>query len=376
MVLSPIAETTPLPTASAQGAPPLQTSVVPARAIGDVDLQAWSQLQVEDATSDSPFFRPEFTRTLAEARCDVEVGIVRSGDVPVCFFPFQRGGESVGRPVAAPTSDFQGPILRPGFSLDVPKLLRDCNLDAWHFSDVVAAKQIFHPFTWTYNDSPCVDLSNGFGAYQDQRRTEGHQTWRKTMQKHRKLQRECGKVRFTLSSFDPHVLQQLLCWKSQQCHVRGHVELFSFDWTSQLLERLLMFDQQGFSAKLAAMYVESELQAAFYCLQSRHVLHVWIIAHRLEASRYSPGYQLLAHLIEHAEQLGVRRIDLGRGGERFKASFANSAIRVAEGSVDLRPVRRHLGKAWYQLRRSEQLRHRFAIPWRWAKRLRDQLLYH
>ncbi len=353
----------------------VQTTVVGARALSAADLQAWARLQREDPTSDSPFFRPEFARTLAEARCDVEVGIVRSGDQPLCFFPFQRCGAAVGRPLAAPTSDFQGPIVRAGFALDLPRLLRDCGLNAWHFTDVVASKRMFEPFAWSHDDSPCVDLSQGFSAYQEQRRAVGSQTWRKTMQKFRKLERACGPVRFELATPDPRVLQELLYWKSQQCHARGHVELFAFDWTLQMLQRLLMFDRAEFSARLAAMYVGNELQAAFYCLQSHDVLHVWIIAHRLEASRYSPGYQLLARLIEHAGELGVRRIDLGRGGERFKSSFANSAIQVAEGSVDLRPVRRQLGKAWFRLRRCEQLRNRFRVPWRWAKRLRDQLMY-
>jgi len=353
----------------------IQTSVVRASTISAAELKAWSQLQREDVTSDSPFFCPEFTCTLSESRRDVEVGIVHSAGEPVCYFPFQRSGRGVGRPVAAPTSDFQGPIIRPGFALDVSRLVRDCQLEAWHFSDVVAAKRMFDPYAFSEISSPSIDLSAGVGAYQDQRRADGSQTWRKTMQKHRKLQRECGKVRFELATLDPQVLRQLLWWKSQQCRARGHVDLFAFDWMAGFLERLLVFDRTDFSAKLAAMYVEEELQAAFYCLQSRHVLHVWIIAHRLEAARYSPGYQLLAYLIAHAGELGVRRIDLGRGGERFKMNFANSAIQVAEGSVDLRPIRRHLGKAWYRLRRSEQLRKNFAAPWRWAKRLRDQLIY-
>ena len=355
-----------------------ETNTVCARNISAADMQAWSDLQQSEPTSDSPFFRPEFALAVAGVRDDVEVGIVRKAQQPVCFFPFQRRSGMVARPVGGPMSDFHGPIVRRGTKFEAASLIRDCHLVAWHFHDLVTAQHAFEPFRWSQQSAPFIEISAGYDAYCDQRREVGCKTITQTMQKLRKLRREVGDVRFELVTRDHCVLRQLMDWKAEQCRGQGHLDLFSFDWVRRLMHDLLHYDQYDFSGQLAAMYAGGEIQAAFFCLRSRDVLHIWVIAHRPELAKYSPGYQLLAHLVERGSELGIRRIDLGRGSERFKTSFANGAIAVTEGSVDLRPFQRHVSRLWYQVRRGVAdlpLNRSMDAPRQFAKRLRDRLLY-
>jgi CelD/BcsL family acetyltransferase involved in cellulose biosynthesis len=44
-------------------------------------------------------------------------------------------------------------------------------------------------------------------------------------------------------------------------------------------------------------------------------------------------------LAQEAASLGIQRIDLGKGPERYKQSLMSGADLVAEGSLDLRRVR-------------------------------------
>jgi hypothetical protein len=49
-------------------------------------------------------------------------------------------------------------------------------------------------------------------------------------------------------------------------------------------------------------------------------------------------------------ELGVQRLDLGKGPEQYKTHLMSGAIDVAEGSVDLRPITRIVQRNWCRAR--------------------------
>jgi CelD/BcsL family acetyltransferase involved in cellulose biosynthesis len=352
--------------------------VIAARELSDMQVAKWGSLRRADGAIDSPFFAAGFTRAVAEVRDDVEVAILEQDGQPVGFLPFQRRYDNIGQPVGGPMSDFHGLILRAGEAVDAYQLLEGCGLSAWHFRQLVASQPTFAPCTWFLDKSPCIDTSRGFKAYWNQRRRAGSQTVRKTLQKRRKLEREVGPVRFDLETKDKSVLETMLDWKAAQLESAGQFNPYSLAWTRRLFARLLDLDPPGFSGTMSALYVGDELQAAFYCLRSNGVLHVWLAAYNPKLARYSPGYQLLLRMIQSAHRRGIDRIDLGRGDERFKASFATGAVPVAFGSIDSRPAMRTMRWAWHYSRHwvvTSPLRKPATIPWRLLCRVQNPARY-
>jgi CelD/BcsL family acetyltransferase involved in cellulose biosynthesis len=98
------------------------------------------------------------------------------------------------------------------------------------------------------------------------------------------------------------------------------------------------------------LYVGDRLAAARLDLQSAGVLHVWILAYDVSLASYSPGSLLLVESARSAQSLGIKRIDLGKGQERYKQQFMSGATAVAEGSVDLRPITSTIRRSWSRTR--------------------------
>jgi hypothetical protein len=70
----------------------------------------WRVIQVANDRFSSPYFDPEFTRLVAEVRNDVRVVIIENERRIVGFFPYQRNGLGLGKPVGGPLSDYHGVI--------------------------------------------------------------------------------------------------------------------------------------------------------------------------------------------------------------------------------------------------------------------------
>jgi len=348
----------------------MKITVVPAHRLTGDHVAAWTALQGADKTVDSPFFRPEYTQAVAQARSGIEVAVLEKGGALCGFFPFQRRYGNVGRPVGGPISDFQGLIARPGLTIDPNELIRSCHLSAWHFDHLIAAQAAFGAGHWSLAHSPYVDISRGFEAYRRQRREAGSDALVQIFQKMRKLEREVGPVRFEFATQDERILQTLVEWKTSQNRRSLQFNMFSTPWTNRLFRRLLARTDVGFSGAMSAMYVKDELAAALYWMRSNRVLHAWITAYNPALARYSPGCQLFTRLFQAAPEMGIDRIDLGKGNERYKASLMTAATPLAVGSIDSRRMTRSVRYAWHRVHSAlgeASLRRPLTIPWRFVK---------
>lgn len=329
----------------------MNVNVVSATRLPADQVALWSRLQQADAEVDSPFFRPEYTRAVA-AICDgVEVALLRQDSETIGFFPFQQVGGNVGVPVGGHLCDFHGAVVRAGASFRPAALMRGCGLTAWHFDNLLASQKPFRPYHWAEWDASYMDLSGGFDAYQRQRREAGCKELKRAAQKSRKLAREIGPLRLEAHTPDRKVLATLIGWKLDQYRRIKAGNFLSPAWKIELLESLLNAHGEAFSGMLSALYAGDRLVAAHFGLRSYGVLHGWFPAYDPELSKYSPGQILWAELARVAPSLGIRRIDLGRGDERFKRQLGSGTIRLAEGSVDLRRVRGSVRRSWFHAQR-------------------------
>ncbi len=317
---------------------PMHVQLKQPDSLSQSELVVWHQIVRSNAEFSSPYFHPQFTLDVAAVRNDVEVAVCYDDERPVGFFPFQRSGRTA-RPVGGMLSDAHGLIHDGTMNFSWPELLASINLAAWSFHYQIAS-QIpaieWHPDVTT---AAVMNLKGGFEQYAA--RLDSKTIVKQTDRKSRKLERECGPLRFEWDSTDERAFELLLQWKSQQYHDSDIADVFEFDWTVNLLRRIWQYSDADYEGLLSVLYVDEQPAAVHFGLRAGNVLHQWFPAYDPELQRYSPGVIHLLDMARHASDHGVERIDLGRVCQ-YKSRVATDLVDVAEGSVDLRPVSRLL----------------------------------
>jgi CelD/BcsL family acetyltransferase involved in cellulose biosynthesis len=298
-------------------------------------VSRWRQIQEANPELASPYFCPEFTLAVAAVRRDVHVGIMENGTGIVGFFPFQRGRRGIGKPVGGALSDYHGVIATQDTHWDAIDLLRGCGLGSYEFGHLLASQTPFKPYHFGKADSHYVDLSQGFDDYACRLRESGSHLLKDVDYQRRRLEREHGTVRFVPHTTDAGVLRAVLDWKSDQYRRSGLVDVFDFDWTTALLERIHATQTDRFAGVLSALYVGDVLAAAHMGMRSSSVWHWWFPAHSAEFQRYSPGMILLTAFLRYAGQSDARILDLGKGDAFYKDRLRGGAVALAEGRVEL-----------------------------------------
>lgn len=312
--------------------------------------RVWSELQRGEPPIDNPFLHPDFTSAVAAVRRDVEVAVLEDGGDYLGFLPFQRELRSIGRPVASRISELHGIVVRPQTPWSVDDVLRGCGLSMWHFDCVPVCQQQFQPFHLCQWETPYIDLSRGYQAYEEERRRAGSYLLRQALRKARKIEREVGPLRFELHTTDSAVFAAMCRWKSAQYKVLGVPDYLAIPSVVPLLERLRFTQTDDFSGMLSALYVDDALIAVHFGIVGHGVLGWYFPTYNPEFGKYSPGLIFLAKLLEAAPTVGIKRIDLGQGPEPYKESFQSGSFAVAEGLAGGSAASRQFSQAWIRTR--------------------------
>jgi CelD/BcsL family acetyltransferase involved in cellulose biosynthesis len=353
----------------------MKIELVPAQELSGELIARWGEIVRAVPELASPYFRPEYTQAVAAVRSNVEVGILRNGNRIAGLFPFERVRGGVARPVGNKVSDYQGVIAEPELTWRLPDLLRGCRLQAWEFDHLLASQaQVASHFTRVSN-SWQLDLSRGYDAYIAGRKAAGVGALNEMLRKLRKLERE-HQVRFAWHSADEAVFDQLLAWKSEQYRNSGLSDLFAYAWIVTLLKNIWRTQTPLFAGVLSALYVDEKVAAIHFGMQSGALLHSWFPAYDVGLAKYSPGSAVLLHLLQHAAAHGVSCLELGKGDEPYKQTFATGGVPLAEGVVETRPLTAALRYGWRQTRdwvQRSPIREPARIPIRWLRRMREWL---
>jgi CelD/BcsL family acetyltransferase involved in cellulose biosynthesis len=343
------------------------------------DRQAWREIQAASPAYSSPYFCLEFAEAVATVRADVEVARLEQGGQRVGFFPFQRGKLNLGKPLGGKLSDYHGPLVREGVEFDPRSLLAACRLASWDFDHLATATKSLVPHVTKRDQSPQMDLSEGYEVFARARHQAGSDTIAKQGRKTRKMAREAGPLAFTFDADDDEAFGLLRSWKSSQYLRTGLADVFSFPWTLALLEKLRERRGPEFSAPLSVLRAGGKIAAVCLSLRSRGVLHSWFNAYNPQLDRYSPGLALFIRLAEEARGLGIRTIDLGKGDERYKSSLANAYVPLGEGSIACPSLATWLRSGWRIARNfvsRTPLKETVRLPGKLVKPLREWLAYH
>lgn len=291
-------------------------------------VEAWSAFQTTNSALESPFFRPEFTRAVAQDDENVYVGILHQPSGGIAgFFPFRSVRPGYG--TSLEMCDYQGVIAKPEFQFGATELVRGCGLKVWEFDHLLSTQQAFRNFHTYEADSPIINLEIGYDAYIENLNETGKKQLAKIATSTRKVERELGALRFVQDCHDVGVMAKMHEWRALKYGAlpqRSH----------KALEIIRQTNTDEFGGVLSALYAGDQLIAVHFGIRSRTVWHWWFPAYNPELpSRYAPGLLLLLNMAQTNSRLGTRMIDLGKGKQDYKDKFRNDSLTVATGSVDV-----------------------------------------
>jgi CelD/BcsL family acetyltransferase involved in cellulose biosynthesis len=300
--------------------------------LGQAEVSRWRALQEADTAFDNPFLSPEFTLTVGKLRDVVRVAVIHDGPDIVGFFPFERHPLGIGKPVAAGLTDAQGLVHARGVRIDPLRLIKACGLSVYEFDHLVAGQPLLNA-RHERHASPIIDLRDGYDRYTETLRANSGKTYKSTLAKQRKLDREAGGVRHDYGITDVEPLRTLLGWKTDQYRRTGRTDRFAHKWIVELVERLLATQSESFAGVLDMIYAGDEPVAGHFGLRTRTTLVGWFPAYDTRFAKYSPG--LIQHLAmaEQAAKTGIQVIDMGRGQKEYKDKLKTGEFEVAEGRV-------------------------------------------
>ncbi|MEW9551297.1 GNAT family N-acetyltransferase [Nonomuraea sp. NPDC050783] len=295
-------------------------------------MSRWRALQDADPVFDNPFLSPEFTITVGGLRDQVRVAVLYDGPEIVGFFPFERHPLGIGKPVAAGLTDAQGLVHAKDLEIDARRLIKDCGLAVYEFDHLVSGQPLMGPHHERY-PSPVIDLRDGYAPYTEFLKEHSGKTYKSTLAKERKLQREAGTLRhdYAIASLEP--LHTLLGWKTDQYRRTGRTDRFAHQWIVELVERLQATRSDTFAGVLDMVYVDDEPVAGHFGIRTRTTLVGWFPAYDTRFAKYSPGLIQHLHMAERAAASGIAMIDMGRGQKEYKDKLKTGELEVAEGRV-------------------------------------------
>ncbi len=347
----------------------MNVTTIPLSRLSSQELAAWSDLQQGNPQLASPCFRPEFAQAVDAVRHDTEVAVLSENGKPVGFLPFHRSRWKVGLPLAGRLCDMQAVICPRGLDYNLAEIVRAAGLRSWKFERFVQTDVVKSDFVRVEHAAPYIDLSSGFDAYIDSR-DNGHRLLKNYRKKVRGLERAAGPLRFEPHDTDPSILETCIRWKSEQYRRTNVPNIFKFGWVTRLLRTICRSHSAEFAPQVAVLYAGTTVAAIDVGMRSRTVWHPWFCAYNTHLQLHSPGIVHLIEMMRVAPSMGIRRIDLGAGGEAYKNRFESGYTHMVGGAVDIPKTLRASRQAWWQFRR--QVR---SSPLAAAARLPGRLLY-
>jgi CelD/BcsL family acetyltransferase involved in cellulose biosynthesis len=341
-------ETTRAPTDPAEGVqagpPPervVRHHIVEMNELGSAHIERWLELRASNPALDSPYFHPAFTAAVAATRPGVKVIVGEATDGSVAAFLPVQFDKRTCRPAGWPAADFQGPICAPGVDCDIAVAMRTGRIASYEFDHMLDGMPGFEPWIFGRVPSPYMDVSGGTDGYMSRARDGGKYKLRKAGRLGRKAEREYGPLRIVVESTDPSLLDAVISLKRRQYQATGARDYFADPTHAELLRYLLATSTGSeFGSVLSGVYAGQHLLAAHFGLRAGPVLHWWFPVYDLQFSHLAPGWMQVSALLEAAPQLGLERIDLGRGTGQMKRLVGTGYQVVCQGAV-LRSRLRH-----------------------------------
>ena len=314
-----------------------RVEVSPLDRLRNDELIAWENLRDSRPEYASPFFSTRFSEAVHAARGDVWIAVIMDGDEIVGFFPFHRfRGTAV--PVGRFLNDAHNIIADPATMIDWIWLLEKIDCKAFDFHAMAGGdnESIFQFAQGTLQSFHANIGDDSLGFLQQLERS--HKTIERQSHLTRKLSRQVGKVRLQTDCSDPMLLQRAIDWMRNQYRRTHTLDLFSADWTGDLIRHLHRENTQTPNhlparGLFSVLYAGDHPVAAHFGIMQRGLLHYWFPTCDTAYAEYCVETALFVELIRNATQHGIHCVDLGYGEQPCKRGQSDSTGEVAYGCI-------------------------------------------
>lgn len=322
--------------------------LIPIDELAQDELEAWQALRASNPSLDSPYFHPGFAAAIHESGQPVVVAVLRDavGRVRALLPGHHLGGRLL--PVGWPGADFQAPIAGPGAPIE-PLDLIPAGIREIYFDHLLSPGPHFDPWVIASEASPFIDTSGGLEGYLGRASKAGKENMGQARRRAAKAEREIGPVRFAADVVDEAALSQVIAMKRAQYAATGSADYFDDPRRVALMSLLLHARGSEFAGLLSTVHIGEQLIAAHFGIRSGGVLHWWFPVYEPEMAHLSPGWILLRELVAAAPQLGVTRIDLGRGDDEYKRRAKTGEVLVCRAALTRSATRRMAHRAHHSL---------------------------
>jgi CelD/BcsL family acetyltransferase involved in cellulose biosynthesis len=295
-------------------------------------LDEWDGLR--GSTWDSPYFDPRYVAAVDSGR---PVHVLHG---PGFIWPLHVTGSSA-RPAGSPGADFQGPILAPGVRFSPKAVLTAAGVKSMTFDHLLDEYQDLAAWVEERRPSPFMDVTGGLDGYLSRAAKSGKDKMSEARRLTNKAGRDLGTVTFVASSAEASDLDRVIELKREQYSSTGARDHFAEPAQRELLHRLL---RDGLGV-LSTVYAGPHLLAAHFGMRSGNVLHWWFPVYDKKFGPLSPGWILLREVVMAAPDLGITRIDLGRGEDDYKRRAMTGSSTVCIGAITPGGLRTTMRKA-------------------------------
>ena len=295
------------------------------------ELDFWHASRADNPGLDSPYFHPAFAAAVHAEGPVVRVAVAEEAGVVTGLLPIHVQGSGV-RPVGWPAADFQAPVQAADSRFPVGRLLPALRARTFTFDHLLDRAE-FAPWIETRRPSPYLDVTGGLDGYLGRASRSGKDNMGQARRRSAKAVREHGSLAFTADCADPATLDEVIRLKRAQYRATGARDYFADPARSALMHRLLRTREGSFGGVLSTVHIGGRLLAGHFGLRDGRVLHWWFPVYDPQFSRLAPGWILLREIVQAAAELGVRRVDLGRGEDEYKRRAMTGQVIVCQGEV-------------------------------------------
>ena len=311
----------------------MRVKSVSIRDLNDAELGQWRAWACQDGQLVSPYLLPDFAQAVDQVRSDVRVAVIEKNEETIGYFAFHAPRHLGLRPVGAPMSDYQGIVTKPGILICPNEFLTQLGAGFMAYENWWNGAGCTVESARERDGSVVVDLSDGPDAYFADRKAAHKSQFKKMDRRRRNAERDFGDIRLVVGDADGQLFDTLNRWKSEQYNATGKLDVFDVDWARQLLQNLNASDDAAFQGLTFALYFGDELAAVEFGLRAGDVYHSWFPAYDERFAKVSPGLLLLHEIFKTAPELGLNRVDLGKGGAHYKTYYASYEVPLDSGRI-------------------------------------------
>ena len=299
----------------------------------DLSAEQWQiYAALRDARSiyDDPFFDPDFARIVGEVREDTRIGFASDKDGVFAVWALHIRPGNWARPIGAPFSDWNGPILAENTHLSAQEILAGFDISG-------LTTQGFQPLSAIPTDeldrsgANVSDLSQGWQAFIADQKAQWPKHFKKMRRVYRNVERDFAGPQFTWDDRRDDSFDRLMSLKREQYARTGYYDVLNAPWTRSLFDRLRHFEGPRLRTRMSSLYFGDRIAAGEFNLQSDTVLHGWITAFDQAYSKYSPGNILVQEVLARMNEAGLTLYDSGPGLDHYKRHYSNAQIAIESG---------------------------------------------